>query len=118
MILSFDIHSTVSSNRLQVPLDSSTNLLILLPSTIFKDLTSDNSFIDLKNIFIGIDYFAEGFKDRSDMDKALEFAIKRYVGGASYKRKIKSSGYINSYYKDIMIEYRKLQYIYKGIADE
>jgi len=83
---------------------------------------------DLLNMMIGFTYFSDGFKTKMNegatREEAIKHAIKRYLGGSGYQKKISSSTergketriYITEYNNTVWQEYRRLQYVFKGIC--
>jgi len=88
----------------------------------YKD--QETLWVDILNISIGFCYFSEGYRTRlnegATRDEAIKHAIKRYLGGTSYREKMKKDQekhiYISEYKNTVWQEFKKLQYIYKGIC--
>jgi len=86
---------------------------------------------DLLNMMIGFTYFSEGYLDRlndgATKDEALQHAIRRYLGGSGYEKQPKNPSsptnhgkekrvYISEYNITVWQEYKKLQYVFKGVC--
>lgn len=83
---------------------------------------------DLLNMMIGFTYFSDGYKvklsEGATRDEALKHSIKRYLGGSDYQKKISSPTqrgketriYVTEYNNTVWQEYRRLQYVFKGIC--
>jgi len=64
------------------------------------------------NVYIGSSYFNECYTNgRDDITERLIEAFKRYIGGAKYHE----GKQVKDYASDVLREYKKLTYIYKGI---
>jgi soluble lytic murein transglycosylase len=86
---------------------------------------------DLLNMMIGFTYFSEGYRSRlnegASRDEAIQHAIKRYLGGSGYASEPKKPSsptnhgkekriYVSEYNISVWQEYRKLQYVFKGVC--
>lgn len=85
---------------------------------------------DLLNMVIGFTYFSEGYRARlnegATRDEALQHAIKRYLGGVNYNVDTKTPSatghgkekrvYVSEYTVTVWQEYKKLQYVFKGVC--
>jgi len=83
---------------------------------------------DLLNMMIGFTYFSDGYKTKlnegATREEAIRHAVKRYLGGSDYQKKISSPTdrgketriYVTEYNNTVWQEYRRLQYVFKGIC--
>lgn len=83
---------------------------------------------DLLNMMIGFTYFSDGYRvklnEGATREEALKHSIKRYLGGSNYQKKIASPTqqgketriYVTEYNNTMWQEYRRLQYVFKGIC--
>jgi len=70
------------------------------------------------NIHLGSGYFNNCYTNgKHDPQERLEEAFKRYLGGSKYRNYSKQE-VITGYCADVLREYKKLNYIYKGVLLE
>ena len=70
------------------------------------------------NIYLGAGYFNDCYVNgKSDPQQRLEEAFKRYLGGSKY-RNYSDQEIITGYCDDVLREYLKLNYIYRGVLSE
>ena len=69
---------------------------------------------EIINVVIGLDYFSSRYQR-----KGLDYAIRSYIGGDGFNEASeKNSEYIEKYTKEFYQEYKKVNYIHKGVEYE